>query len=370
MNQSENENKSPVESNPPPATESVSFTPESNPKWRKFFGPTNLLLAVFFVISLFTNGGFRPLVRRGFFCDDETIKYPMRTSTVGFVPLIAVCLILPLVVINYVDKCLKKRCDRLRESGSGDLPAIDDDDDDSAAPDSAVSRRLLDSSPDESNDDPATDPAMDPSGQPDRNQEAITSKRPQPITDVSPSQIYFFGICTCIWLTGVGKMGSGRLRPHFIEKCSPDINCSDPINLYRYIEDFSCTRIPDDSAHYYYITTSWPSGHASIAFYAMVYLTIYIHTMIPLLRDLKCQQNFMRWLNPLVLGLSSVLMISWASYVSLTRVSDYHHHATDVASGVILGIIIAFSVWKLNKMVKIPHPKASLRSSRVEATRG
>lgn len=53
--------------------------------------------------------------------------------------------------------------------------------------------------------------------------------------------VFGFGAATTVLVTDVAKYTIGRLRPHFMTLCVPDINCSLPENQFRYIENFTCT---------------------------------------------------------------------------------------------------------------------------------
>ncbi|KAL2736391.1 putative phosphatidate phosphatase isoform X1 [Vespula maculifrons] len=53
--------------------------------------------------------------------------------------------------------------------------------------------------------------------------------------------VFGFGAATTVLVTDVAKYTIGRLRPHFMTLCVPDINCSLPENQFRYIQNFSCT---------------------------------------------------------------------------------------------------------------------------------
>ena len=39
------------------------------------------------------------------------------------------------------------------------------------------------------------------------------------------------------------------------------------------------------------------------------------------------------------------MLIGYAWYCTLTRISDYKHHPTDVLSGAVLGVIMAFATF-------------------------
>ena len=74
---------------------------------------------------------------------------------------------------------------------------------------------------------------------------------------------------------------------------------------------------------------SWVSGHASLSAYSMWFCIVFLHQRMS-------TRNF-RLVRPLI----QVGCALFAVFTSLTRVSDYKHHAADVASGAILGLIVA-----------------------------
>lgn len=53
--------------------------------------------------------------------------------------------------------------------------------------------------------------------------------------------VFLFGTACTVLLTDIAKYTIGRLRPHFMTLCVPNVNCSLPENQHRYIEDFFCT---------------------------------------------------------------------------------------------------------------------------------
>lgn len=73
----------------------------------------------------------------------------------------------------------------------------------------------------------------------------------------------------------------------------------------------------------------------------MLYLAFYLNTVIPVIVNLS-SNKLKRMYDPLLLYTVHVMMIALAMYIASTRVSDYHHHPTDVISGSILGLISAF----------------------------
>lgn len=51
-------------------------------------------------------------------------------------------------------------------------------------------------------------------------------------------------------------------------------NCTDAINLGRYIEDFTCLGIGSDARMLKEMRLSFPSGHASFSAYTMIYCAV------------------------------------------------------------------------------------------------
>lgn len=90
---------------------------------------------------------------------------------------------------------------------------------------------------------------------------------------------FLFG-CACSQLsTDIAKYSIGRLRPHFVSICKPDwskINCTED-----YIDPIPCTT-PDDDHRMKEARLSFPSGHASFSAYTMIYLVIYLQVRFKL----------------------------------------------------------------------------------------
>ena len=131
---------------------------------------------------------------------------------------------------------------------------------------------------------------------------------------------------------------SGRLRPHFIEVCNPDIALTEevcgPPDAPVFVTNFTClgqTGISDSERRMrmHDMRLSWVSGHASLSAYSMWFCIVFLHQRMS-------TRNF-RLVRPLI----QVGCALFAVFTSLTRVSDYKHHAEDVASGAILGLIVA-----------------------------
>ncbi|XP_015704199.1 phospholipid phosphatase 1 isoform X1 [Coturnix japonica] len=82
---------------------------------------------------------------------------------------------------------------------------------------------------------------------------------------------FIFGAAASQSLTDIAKYSIGRLRPHFIAVCQPDwtrINCS-----LGYIENFPCQ---GDKARINEGRLSFYSGHSSFSMYCMLFLALYL----------------------------------------------------------------------------------------------
>lgn len=108
---------------------------------------------------------------------------------------------------------------------------------------------------------------------------------------------FLFGAAVCQLTTDIAKYSVGRLRPHFIsvsllvfcckfdlyfhislKVCRPVMDdggdCTDMANLHKYIENFKCSN-PEATDHMLKdMRLSFPSGHASIAFFTMLFCSV------------------------------------------------------------------------------------------------
>ncbi|KAI5716121.1 hypothetical protein M8J76_001316 [Diaphorina citri] len=142
--------------------------------------------------------------------------------------------------------------------------------------------------------------------------------------------VFGFGAASSQLLTDIGKYLVGRLRPHFIDICRPNVDCNLAENRWRYIEDYQCTGTSAKKVHDSRL--SFPSGHSSFAVYTMVYTVMYL-------------QARMTWRGSYLLRHTiQFLCLAMAWFTALSRISDYKHHWSDVLAGSILGAVIAFLV--------------------------
>ncbi|XP_060108335.1 phospholipid phosphatase 3-like [Heteronotia binoei] len=136
---------------------------------------------------------------------------------------------------------------------------------------------------------------------------------------------FLFGCTVGQSLTNMAKVAVGRLRPHFLAVCRPNfthVDCS-----AGYVEEYSCSGSGEKEAR-----KSFYSGHASFAMYSMMYLVFYLQA--------RFTWRGARLLRPLV----QFVLLMLAMYTGLTRISDYRHHPSDVAVGLLQGALVAYWV--------------------------
>ncbi|CAL1296164.1 unnamed protein product [Larinioides sclopetarius] len=181
-----------------------------------------LLIIAAIPIPLFYTGVFTPY-RRGFFCDDETIQYPYRDSTVTDFALYVGGLtigILAIFICEFVRKLfVKKEDENVFYFFDREMP-------------------------------------------------------PSVVYLYSSISLFLFGACIVETGTDFIKYTLGRLRPNFIDVCKPDFDCSLLLNPHTFVQNYTCTNPDtysvDDSR------LSFPSGHSSFAIYAILFSVIYL----------------------------------------------------------------------------------------------
>lgn len=217
--------------------------------------------------------------RRGFFCDDESIRYPFRDNTVTPVMLGLLSGALPVLIFIVVEYVCYMRAGELGTTV-----------------------------------------------------ELLGWHISAWLIELGRQFTYFgFGMLLTFDATEVGKYTIGRLRPHFMAVCQPQLNdgslCTDPENLHRYVENYECTAVGYTIADVRQTRLSFPSGHSSIAFYALVYVALYL-------------QRKLSWnSSKLARHLLQFMLIMAAWYTALSRVMDSWHHWSDVLVGSLIGVV-------------------------------
>ncbi|KAH8419581.1 hypothetical protein KR222_007105 [Zaprionus bogoriensis] len=223
--------------------------------------------------------------KRGFFCGDESLGYPLRESTIGTAVVIGMALGLPTCVIVVVE--LFKQ-----------LPA--------------------------GNRDAAA-----------REKRETGCRLVHRLAQLyKQAGYYLFGLAMLTFTTILTKLCIGRLRPHFYAVCQPMLpdgsTCHDAQNEGRYIDSYTCSNANVTDFLFEQLNQSFPSGHASLMMYSMLYLAIYLQAALST-RISKLLKHLLQFL---------FVMFGW--YVSLTRITDYWHHWSDVLAGALLGVLFAW----------------------------
>uniref|UniRef100_A0A3B4AWB0 Phospholipid phosphatase 1 n=1 Tax=Periophthalmus magnuspinnatus TaxID=409849 RepID=A0A3B4AWB0_9GOBI len=156
--------------------------------------------------------------KRGFFCNDESIRYPLKDDTISYQLLGGVMIPFTLIVL-VCGECLSVYLSRIRNQSVG-------------------TRYVA------------------------RVYKAVGS--------------YVFGAAASQSLTDIAKYTIGRLRPNFLAVCQPSwdkINC----NAGGYVENFTCAGesfLVDEARLSFY------SGHSSFSMYCMMFIVLYIQARL------------------------------------------------------------------------------------------
>lgn len=235
-----------------------------------------LLCCVGFPILFFFLWG--SAYKRGFFCDDESLKHPFKESTVKSYMLYLYGIVLPVVAIILTEF--------FRAQRRGDT----------------------------------------------RRYRLFNISIPDWISNsYNNIGVFGFGAAATQLVVDIAKYQIGRLRPHFFDVCTPQMldgtTCEDPKNHGKYHEHFSCTNERSTERQIKEMRLSFPSGHSSFSAYTMIYCAIYLHARMNW-DGSKLLKHFFQYL---------LVLITW--YTSLSRISDYKHHWSDVLAGATLGVI-------------------------------
>lgn len=140
--------------------------------------------------------------------------------------------------------------------------------------------------------------------------------------------ILFFGAMLQQLVIIVAKGTMGKLRPTFFAVCRPvNFTCTDDT---MHVDEYYCENGNEDEV--VDARSAFFSSHASFTFYVSVYTVLYL-------------QHKVRWQAlSLYMPVTQAAMVMTAIYVSLTRIRDNRHDATDVCFGALNGLIIALLV--------------------------
>jgi len=218
--------------------------------------------------------------KRGFYCDDESIRYPYRPSTVTRQTLIVIGILIPTLLILFTEVFRTLAWERKQQ-------------------------HLFRS--------------YEFKG--DRNVHRM-------IVRLYVFIGYFFvGVCFNQLMVDIAKYTIGRQRPHFIDVCKPNVGYVTCPATHEYITNFNCTGTDQYLIHESQL--SFYSGHSAFSFYAAWYTSFYLQARL-----------YRPLISRLVLPVIQFSLFGGAAYVALTRISDYKHHWSDVLTGAIMGSAI------------------------------
>lgn len=241
----------------------------------------SLALFIVFIPWIVLHAIKKPYIR-GFFCDDESIRYPYKDSTVRSAVLTIVGFVVAFILITITETAH-------HFYGHRDVPPFQ-----------------------------------------------ISENRFIPYFLVRIYRyfgVFLFGLAVQQTITNIGKYTIGRLRPHFLDVCKPkfnSLNCTYPgatANMFIYVDQYKCEMEEGRTA--VESRLSFPSGHSSFSTFCAIYLSLYL-------------QSRLSWnrLPPLKHSIQAFLLYG-AVYTCLSRITDHKHHPTDVLTGAILGFFVA-----------------------------
>ncbi|XP_067003180.1 putative phosphatidate phosphatase isoform X2 [Anabrus simplex] len=250
----------------------------------KFFADITIIILLGIAILLLAL--YATPFRRGFFCDDDSIRFPHKQNTIPSALVGVAALGLPIIVITMSELVVYR---------------ID----------------------------------------PERRRSKTFFKWAVPLWIrrwCHAVSVFLFGAAVTKLLVDSAKYTLGRLRPHFLNVCLPDVDCNKPdITQHDYIDNYECTG--SDMELIKDARMSFPSGHAALAFYSATFTILYLEQM-------------MTWRGSSLLRhtIQAVFLLA-AWMTALSRMTDFMHHWSDVVAGMALGIVAAFLMilWKRSR---------------------
>ncbi|RYP05111.1 hypothetical protein DL764_004027 [Monosporascus ibericus] len=156
-----------------------------------------------------------------------------------------------------------------------------------------------------------------------------------------------YSLLTSVCFVVMIKLFVGGLRPHFYDVCKPDRTLASQAQRnttgqtgvgyqdYMYTSEI-CTA--DHDQHLWNALQSFPSGHSSTIFAGMVFLYLYLNA------KLKVFSNY----HPSMWKLAVLyLPILFACLIAGLLTVDWSHHWYDIVAGAVIGIVFAFSAYRM-----------------------
>ncbi|GAU90244.1 hypothetical protein RvY_02691 [Ramazzottius varieornatus] len=145
--------------------------------------------------------------------------------------------------------------------------------------------------------------------------------------------LFAYGALVTVSITDITKFSVGRLRPHFLDVCNPDWARIGGRDNCTYVSDVFCltsqSKDEKDLARLEDARLSFLSGHSSFSFYCAFFVIYYLETRFKWM-GMRFFKAFLQF-----------LLFMGAALCGASRVADHKHHATDVITGSLLGILTA-----------------------------
>lgn len=227
---------------------------------------------------------------RGFFCDDENIRYPYKKDTVPVWLVVVTCFIPIIALVLAVEIVYGLLRLRFRTASDGSSPA---------------------------------------------EEETRRSGLKHGLTRAFVVLATFmYGNGLCLIVTEVFKLWFGGLRPSFLSACKLETDVTSWANCSGlYVSDFKCTN--SDSQLVRDMKKSFLSGHASFVAFNMLFIMLYVQLRLPSMPRLAK-------------SLLQCAALVYGVFVCGSRITDNMHHPQDILAGVVLGVIYAWvTVFKI-----------------------
>lgn len=149
-------------------------------------------------------------------------------------------------------------------------------------------------------------------------------------------------------VTQVVKMGVGRPRPDLIARCQPQPGSHDR-PVYGLSDASICTQT--DAIILKDGFKSFPSGHSSLCFAGLGFLSFYIAAKLHIISLRKTVGRTRIWV--------SFVPLLGATLVAISRTMDNRHHWQDVTVGSLLGLGISYVAYRAY-FPPLSHPSSHL----------
>jgi len=145
---------------------------------------------------------------------------------------------------------------------------------------------------------------------------------------------YTFSALFTATVTNLVKNVVGRPRPDFMHRCFPDGIPDAPFG-----PDGLTLLCNGDESEIREGRKSFPSGHSSIVFSSIGFLSFYLAQKLQLFGPVRRSEAWR--------FVTASLPLMFSLMVALSRTCDYHHHWQDVTVGSLLGLAVAFVSFRL-----------------------